>query len=824
MVLKTTLKKSKILYLLFTLSFFLIPYTGEAQTRIYASTATTSNTALSPNEVVGPGLAHDGNLTTSAVVKANAGGLLGLGAFNGYIDLQFPGNVPANTTTYVKITTEDNLLPALLGGSLGNLLANVLGAVLIGNQEFSVEANLNGGAAIISGNSQVNGSFAGDRLRIVRNDVGDFLIAITPATTYNHIKVTNRIGATLLGLGNEKNMNVFEAYYVSAPANCGSPAYTSFSGTGITLDLLQLGSAGVTNPQNAIDANTTNFSTLSLGVLGVGSTVEQTVYFEGLSNATDQFGVRIRLAQTLLNLDVINDIRVISSNGGTEVSNQSLATLLTLSLLGPPQGNVITTIPVNPGAPVDRITLRFYSFVSLSVAQNLDFFGVTRTVAPPTIVLPPLSTGYIGCVGTTASLTATTGAGNELRWYTAPTGGVATIRASGVAFVTPVLTTTTTFYVAAAKIGCPEESARVAVKVTVTPVGTPTTIDTTPEFCAFNNPTVVNIQVNEPNISFYDNPTGGIPIPPATPLVDNKIYYASITDAVTGCGSTIRLAITVDLLPLCDVTLNLKVMLQGALFNATGGLMRDDLRTGGYIPLNQPYSNTLNARFTHVGGGGTETTTSAVLQANAGTGNAIVDWVFVEIRDNATPLTVLKTVSALLQRDGDIVAANGGPLLVTGLPATFKVSVKHRNHLGAMASQTLTAVNQQVTLDFTTLTNANLFALTGFTGQEAMATVGSVRALYCSNANFDTQVKYDGLANDRQVVASQVLSFPANASQILNYSNATGYFSGDVNMDGKVLYDGTNNDRQIILNIIVTYPLNTNTLANYNGMFEQMPQ
>ena len=96
--------------------------------------------------------------------------------------------------------------------------------------------------------------------------------------------------------------------------------------------------------------------------------------------------------------------------------------------------------------------------------------------------------------------------------------------------------------------------------------------------------------------------------------------------------------------------------------------------------------------------------------------------------------------------------------------------------------------------------------------------------MFAGNANYDRQVKYDGTANDRQVSASQVLSFPGNASQILNYANATGYFSGDVNLDGKVLYDGANNDRQLILNIIVTYPLNVNILSNYNGMSEQVPQ
>lgn len=813
MVLKTTPKNLTLLLFLVG-ALFLNPYTGTAQTRVYASSATWAETDNVP-------LSYDQNMTTAAQVRASTGIALGIGQYAGHLELVFPGPIPANTTTYVKITTDDNLLPALLGGSLGGLLADVLGAVLIGNQEFTVQAR-NGATPVLTGNSNVTADFSGPRLRIVINAAGEYLVAITPAVGYDRVRLTNRVGS-LLGLNNIKRLNVFEAYYVSAPANCGSPSLTNFTGSGITLDALQLGSAGVQNPQFAIDANTTNFSVLSLGLLGVGSSIEQTVYFEGLSGATDQFGVRIRLSGTLLDLNIANNIRVISSNGGTEVTNQTLSTLLALNLLNG-QGGTIMTIPVNPGQPVDRITVRFSSLVGASVAQNLDFFGVTRTVAPPAITPAPGAGNYFACVGGTASLVATTAAGNELRWYTAATGGTATVRASGVPYVTPALTATTTFYVAAAKIGCPEESSRVAVVVTVTPVATPTTNNTTQQFCAFNAPTVANLQVNEAGVTFYNAATNGTIVPPGTLLVDNAIYYATLTDAVTGCQSTTRLAITADLTDVCDVTLTLKVMLQGALFNSSGGLMRDNLREGGYVPLNQPYSSAISPRFTHVGGGGNEVTTNAVLQANVGTGNAIVDWVFVEIRDAAAQQTVIRTVSALLQRDGDVVAANGGPLLVTALPSTFRVSIKHRNHFGALYSQALTVVNQAVSLDFTTLTNANLYALPGHTGQESMATVGAVRALYTANANFDNQIKYDGLANDRQVAASQVLSHPGNASQVLNYANAVGYASGDVNLDGKVLYDGANNDRQLMLNIIVTYPLNTNILPNYNGMLEQLPQ
>lgn len=812
MVLKTTPKK-QILFLLLAVAFFLNPYMGMAQTRVYASSVSASNETDNVTQ------SFDQNMTTAAQVRASSGILIGIGQYAGHIELQFPTVLPANTTSFVKITTDDNLLPSLLGGNLGGVLADVAGAVLIGNQEFTVQAK-NVNTVVLDGDSNSVADFSGDRLRIVINPAGEYLIAITPSLPYNRIRLTNRVGS-LLGLGNTKVLNVFEAYYISAPANCGTAAYTNFTGSGITLDALELGDAGVENPQFAIDASTTNFSVLSLGILGVGATISQTVYFEGPSTSTDQFNVRLRLTGTLLNLDVANNVRIMSYNGGTQVTNQTLSTLLVLNLLNI-QGGAITSVPINPGAPVDRIVVSFTSLVGASVVQNLDFFGVTRTVAPPTVTPPPGGGNYFACAGSTASLTATTGAGNELHWYTIATGGTATVVTSGTPFITPVLTASATFYVAAAKIGCPEESSRVAIPVTVTPVGTPTTINTTQQFCGFGGATIASLQVNEPGVTFYSAASAGTLLPPATLLTDNTVYYATLTDAVTGCESTTRLAITADLTDTCDVTLALKVMLQGALFGATGGLMRDSLRTGGYVPLNQPYSPALNAKFNHVGGGGSEVTTTAVLQANAGTGDAIVDWVFVEFRDAIAQQTVIRTVSALLQRDGDIVAADGGPLVVS-LPATFKVSIKHRTHFGVLSNRVVTVVNQTASVDFTTLGDSDLYAAVGFTGQQSMATVGGIRALYPGNANYDLQIKYDGVANDRQVSASQVLSHPGNASQVLNFSNATGYFSGDINMDGKVLYDGPNNDRQLILNIIVTYSLNLNILTNYNGMFEQVP-
>src|SRR5690606_8367811 len=84
-----------------------------------------------------------------------------------------------------------------------------------------------------------------------------------------------------------------------------------------------------------------------------------------------------------------------------------------------------------------------------------------------------------------------------------------------------------------------------AVTVSVDDEPTPTTLDNTQNFCLIDSPTVANIQVNELGVTWYTAPIGGTLVAPATPLASGIIYYGVLTDAVTGCQSSVRLAVTV---------------------------------------------------------------------------------------------------------------------------------------------------------------------------------------------------------------------------------------------------------------------------------------
>lgn len=154
----TNPKKVDLKCLLFViLTFFL-------QQKVISQSIPVNATVISnQNEADFSSNAIDGDLTTKADIRASTGVLLGIGAYSGFLELEFPTTLPANTTSYVKIDTDDNLLPALLGGSLGGLLSNVLGGVLIGNQEFNVQAK-NVNTVVLEGNSQIVNSFANNNL------------------------------------------------------------------------------------------------------------------------------------------------------------------------------------------------------------------------------------------------------------------------------------------------------------------------------------------------------------------------------------------------------------------------------------------------------------------------------------------------------------------------------------------------------------------------------------------------------------------------------------------------------------------------------------
>ncbi|MBK6368996.1 MAG: trypsin-like peptidase domain-containing protein [Flavobacteriales bacterium] len=238
-----------------------------------------------------------------------------------------------------------------------------------------------------------------------------------------------------------------------------------------------------------------------------------------------------------------------------------------------------------------------------------------------------------------------------------------------------------------------------------------------------------------------------------------------------------------------SILLSAQVMLGGPY--GAGPLMSDALRTGGWIPTAEPYTA---MGFTHVGGGG------EVLGANVLTTtdeNAIVDWVFVELRSSASANTVVATRSALLQRDGDIVDTDGLSPVSFGVGSgAYHVAVLHRNHLGVMTNATVALSSAPATVDFKSVATVAY-------GTEAQLNVGGVQMLWAGDCTYNGALHYTGELNDRDAILNLIGgTVPTNS--------VTGYLNEDVNMDGVARYTGVSNDRDIILqNIGGVVPTNS---------------
>ncbi|MBK9193754.1 MAG: PKD domain-containing protein [Flavobacteriales bacterium] len=241
------------------------------------------------------------------------------------------------------------------------------------------------------------------------------------------------------------------------------------------------------------------------------------------------------------------------------------------------------------------------------------------------------------------------------------------------------------------------------------------------------------------------------------------------------------------------VRLALKLMLEGA-YDAGTLKMRDDLRVAGIIPNNEPYTG---FGFAQASDGGGE-----VLQpgATSTTGdNAVVDWVLVELRNAITPTTIVATRTALVQRDGDVVAEDGlSPISLLAAAGNYHVAIRHRNHLGAMTSTPVALTGTALTLDFTNGSVATY-------GTDAQKINGAKRLLWTGNAVRDGLLKYTGTTNDRDPILTRVGGTVPTAT-------TNGYWPEDHTLDGVVKYTGISNDRDpILVNVGGTIPTATRT-------------
>ncbi len=230
----------------------------------------------------------------------------------------------------------------------------------------------------------------------------------------------------------------------------------------------------------------------------------------------------------------------------------------------------------------------------------------------------------------------------------------------------------------------------------------------------------------------------------------------------------------------------------GGPYDQVSGLMNDGLRTGALIPLTEPYTA---LGYTITGVNVARKIPQVVLNTTGN--NAIVDWVWVELRDAANSSTVRAARPALLQRDGDVVELDGArPVNMGYANGSYYVVLKHRNHFGVMTASALTLNGTSTTINFK-------LSATATYGTGARQDVNGTQVLWSGNVVVDSSIKYTGTGNDRDPVIAFIGGSTPN-------NTVAGYRLEDVNLDGLVKYTGANNDRDpILVNVGSSVPTNT---------------
>ncbi len=338
-----------------------------------------------------PTNAVDGNNDTFTILEASSGIAVGIGAYDGFIELGFAQAAPAGETTYVRIDFDNEVLGGLLNGSVGGLLNGVVSNVLFGNHYFTIEGKSN--TTTVFSRSSNDGFTAGTgtgKAKIVEDKNGHYYIAITPDASINRIRITEKL-SSLVGLATVKTMNVYHACYSTGSDACEQSFATYSTSEGITLDLLGLGAAGVIDAQYAIDGDSNTASKVSVGAVGIAGSMFQQVQFHGLSSDRDHFRVKMKMQSSgTVTADVIGSIIVKAYKGDVEVYSQRLNEKLIpgLDLLGLLSSGSMINLPFAPGVEFDRVAVGISSLVAANVLANpleiysIERFGATTCIDP----------------------------------------------------------------------------------------------------------------------------------------------------------------------------------------------------------------------------------------------------------------------------------------------------------------------------------------------------------------------------------------------------------------------------------------------------------
>src|SRR5690606_24157914 len=212
-------------------------------------------------------------------------------------------------------------LNALLAGSLGGLVNDLLNGVALGDHYFNVIIKDGSGNPITNGTGSSQNLFADadGQIRLVQDTKGRYYLAITPTVDYQSVRLEDHTTA-LLALGlSEGHLDVYGMCHTPTTFECPAAFSTSYEGSGLNLDALNVGGAGVQDAFWAIDQNTSSASTLSLGTAGVGGTIQQNIQFDRVITAGNPINVIMEVGSGTLSVDLLSTLKVFGYLNGAVV-------------------------------------------------------------------------------------------------------------------------------------------------------------------------------------------------------------------------------------------------------------------------------------------------------------------------------------------------------------------------------------------------------------------------------------------------------------------------------------------------------------------------
>ncbi|WP_310992124.1 hypothetical protein [Aequorivita marina] len=335
----------------------------------------------------------DDDFDSYATLKSGAGLLFGFGnKFEGYVEMGYDQPVSAGTTSYIRIDFEETILEGLVGGSLGNIVSGLLDGLVLGDHFFIVEVKDENGGVINSASSNQASAGGDDAIRVVQDAAGRYYIAVTPTQDYKSVKITDATNSALGLLSQPNTMNVYGMCTDLVTDPCFGAFATSYEHEGLSLSVNDLGGAGVTNGTYAINENSTNYSEISNGTLGIGASTKQWIFFNSVSNEYDVAVIKFKTQGGGVNLDLLGGLEIKAYLGNTEVAefdfqNGIINGVNILNLLN---NNETVMLNFRPGLKYDRISIGIKTLVQASVFPPIQLFGVDRLCSDGDLITNPM--------------------------------------------------------------------------------------------------------------------------------------------------------------------------------------------------------------------------------------------------------------------------------------------------------------------------------------------------------------------------------------------------------------------------------------------------